>query len=165
MKRLLQRDDFTAVFNALLNILSLWWGGMWLDVIKDMMGLKCDEVDYLLVLFELTELSSCRRCFTISITSEHSDPTSFNMTSVICRRWITSQWRCWNLKHWAHQHLTLWLCFVNWKKGKYSAHSIWTVAWRSEWDYMHGRVLSQLFKLSSKTSSTLKHASIVWRAW
>lgn len=29
-------------------------------------------------------------------------------------------------------------------------HLIWTVTWRSEWDYMHERVLSQLFKLFFK---------------
>ena len=47
MKRLLRRDDFTAAFDALLDIPGLWPDGMRLGVTKDMMGLKCDEVGHL----------------------------------------------------------------------------------------------------------------------
>ena len=47
MKRLLRRDDFTAAFDALLDILGLRPDGMRLGVTKDMMGLKCDEVGHL----------------------------------------------------------------------------------------------------------------------
>lgn len=51
MKRLLRRDDFTAVFDVLLNTPNLWPNEIQLSVMKDMMGLKCDEVDYLLYTF------------------------------------------------------------------------------------------------------------------
>ncbi len=46
MKRLLRRDDFTAAFDALLDIPGLWWDGMRLGVTKYMIGLKCDEVGH-----------------------------------------------------------------------------------------------------------------------
>lgn len=117
------------------------------------------------MLLKLTELSSCRRCFTISITSEHSELVCFNTTSAICERWITSWWRRWNSKHRAHRHSILWLCFVNWKRGKYSTSSTCIVAWRSERDCTHETISFSLFELSSKTSSISKRAQILWRAW
>lgn len=102
------------------------------------------------MLLKLTELSSCRRCFTISITSEHSELVCFNTTSAICKRWITSRWRRWNSKHRAHQHSILWLCFVNWKRGKYSTSSTCIVTWRSERDCTHETISFPLFKLSRR---------------
>ena len=47
IKRLLRRDDFTAAFDALLDIPGLWPDGIRLGVTKDMIGLKCDEVGHL----------------------------------------------------------------------------------------------------------------------
>ena len=47
IKRLLRRDDFTAAFDALLDISGLWPDGIRLGVAKDMIGLKCDEVGHL----------------------------------------------------------------------------------------------------------------------
>lgn len=52
LKRLLRRDDFTAAFDALLDIPGLWRDGMRLGVTKDMMGLKCDEVGHRSYTFE-----------------------------------------------------------------------------------------------------------------
>ncbi len=46
MKRLLRRNDFTTIFDALLNISSLWWNEMRLNVTKYMIDLKCDEIDH-----------------------------------------------------------------------------------------------------------------------
>ena len=53
LKRLLRRDDFTAAFDALLDIPGLWVDGMRLGVTKDVMGLKCDEVSHLLEIIRL----------------------------------------------------------------------------------------------------------------
>ncbi len=44
IKRLLGKDDFTAAFDALLNIPDLWRDGMRLGVTKDVMGLTSDTM-------------------------------------------------------------------------------------------------------------------------
>ena len=106
MKRLLQRDDFTAVFDALLDIPGLWPDGMRLGVTKDMMGLKCDEVGHLLHTSRAYWPSSGRRCSTISTILGYSGRACFDTTSAVCRRWIASPWRRWNSKHRADRHPT-----------------------------------------------------------
>jgi len=44
MNRLLRRDDYRAVFDALLDIPGLWYDGLRLGITKFVLDLKCDEV-------------------------------------------------------------------------------------------------------------------------
>ena len=53
IKRLQRRDDFTAAFNALLDIPGLWRDGMRLGVTKAMLDLRCDEVKQSLYILEI----------------------------------------------------------------------------------------------------------------
>ena len=52
MKRLLRKNNFTAAFDALLNISDLWRDEMRLNVTKDILSLKCDEVRHRSCAFE-----------------------------------------------------------------------------------------------------------------